>query len=40
MAKTKARKLLSALLDLSFFMLPAAILIAFIDYTAWCAWWI
>jgi hypothetical protein len=21
-------------------MLPAMLLIAFIDYTAWCAWWI
>ena len=36
----KARKLVGTLLDLAFFMLPAALLVGFIDYTAWCAWWI
>jgi hypothetical protein len=28
------------LLDLAACMLPALLLLAFIDYTAWCAWWI
>jgi len=26
--------------DLLAAMLPAMLLIAFIDYTAWCAWWV
>jgi hypothetical protein len=28
------------LFDLAAAMLPAMLLLAFIDYTAWCAWWI
>jgi hypothetical protein len=27
-------------IDLLSAMLPALLLVAFIDYTAWCAWWI
>lgn len=26
--------------DLMMTMLPALLFVAFIDYTAWCAWWI
>lgn len=28
------------LLDLAACALPSLLLLAFIDYTAWCAWWI
>lgn len=28
------------ILDLPALMAPALLLVAFIDYTAWCAWWI
>ena len=27
-------------LDWLFWMTPAMLFLAFIDYTAWCAWWI
>lgn len=27
-------------LDLAFWALPAMLFLAFIDYTAWCAWWV
>jgi hypothetical protein len=36
----KARRRLGIGLDLLFTMLPAALFVGFIDYTAWCAWWI
>lgn len=38
--RKKLGKPLGLLLDWMFLMLPAALFIGFIDYTAWCAWWI
>lgn len=37
---TRTRRLIGFTLDWFTTMLPAALLVAFIDYTAWCAWWI
>lgn len=34
------RAWLGGISDLAVLMLPAALLVAFIDYTAWCAWWV
>lgn len=40
MINKRSRKWLGLACDLLFTMLPAALFIGFIDYTAWCAWWI
>lgn len=36
----RRRQHLGTLLDLAACSLPSLLLLAAIDYTAWCAWWI